>query len=302
MSNFVSFEKKTGKELLEKITSFVNTFYGESFLDFNEKINKNNKYKLSLADFLLKTNNNNFFEKINNNNNFKYHFISRLINLAELTNFDFTYCYCFLQGERLRFDIQYQEKLKILNKKGFKIKIDYVLKDDIFNEKIEIKESKAIYSYNFEKKNYSLMSVCQFFSNEEKGDKIIKEAKDKFDNEFYFAIALIEKDGNTDLYKISKNEVYASLKSSLSNTCFKEKIGLKAMMDIAIIHIIYNRIINNSLSSEDDEYISQYSYVDKENILLKNVKTVVKESNNVEETEDVEIKNDNKINEETIKD
>jgi hypothetical protein len=177
--------------------------------------------------------------------------------------------------------------LKILKKNGYEIRIDYVMKNDVFNEKMELKESKLSYSYVFEKKNYNLMTNCPLLN--EKSDTISQEAKNKFDNEFNFAIALIEKDGNTELIKISKNEVYASLTASLDKkTCYKERIGLKAMIDIAVIHILYNRYINNSYSSEDDEYISKYEEnknFNKNDILSKNIKSVAYEKKEVEEKE-----------------
>lgn len=255
----------TGGILLNKVKAWLQTRYDDTCEDFIEAVTTTKENKLSFAEFLLKAanTNNDIFDVLQNNIQLRYKFLSLLMRISKEANYDFRYCYCLLQGKKqieLRMDIQYQEKLNILKRKGYNIQIEYVTEGDVFNEKIIVKNGVVDYDYIFEKKTYELESTCASLASScnQLTDDIIKI----FDEKIKFAFVIIVLNGKAQVLKISKNELSASLQSSLykfseRKVCFKEKIGLKAMLDIAIIHIMYNRLINFSYSSTDDD---EYNY------------------------------------------
>jgi len=299
----------TGGILLNKVTAWLQARYDDACEEFTEAVRTKEK-KLSFAEFLLKTanTNNDIFDVFQNNIQLRYKFLSLLMRISEEANYDFRYCYCLLQGKKqieLRMDIQYQEKLNILKRRGYNIQIEYVTEGDVFNEKIIVKNGVVDYDYIFEKKTYELESTCASLASScnQLTDDIIKI----FDEKIKFAFVIVVLNGKAQVLKISKNELSASLQSSLykfseRKACYKERIGLKAMLDIAIIHILYNRLINFSYQNTDDEYNTDIEDRDstnkdkkQDNDDSKQVLDSFINGNNV--TNDVNSKQDNNGNE-----
>lgn len=274
MSNEVSASVK-----LQNIRKEDKTMFADNV--FNDLLDNNKTLSLSFANFLARLSNNvvkdendkwtNTYDLIQNDKRLLFNFIMNIKSiLVKYPNVDMNYVFAIPRRSTikkgnekqtiitLQVGMQYQAQQQILSNFGYNFEIDYILEGDDFEEIKEINEKgEFMPKIKYTQHNEDLFTFSPDNLKEILQEQVYIDKVEEVYKKIRFAIVWIMKNNEKSTYmKISKYEMFSSLNASLfdykgeAKECFKNRNGIKATLDIAIIHILYKRLI---LKSNEDE-------------------------------------------------
>ena len=211
-------------------------------------------------------------------------FAQRFYELAKQSNWTFKYCYCFLQnasdkdtdGKKtgnkhkiLRMGVQYQVEEKAIRGMGYDFEIKYITDKTTIKTKsyVDREHGKIVRLSEIEGGEDFLLSEAPDKISDKVNQSFVEDKVGSLYKQIKYIVVLLSKEPFE--LKISKNELHSSLNATFYSwdnsykQAYKMRNGAKAVFDIAIIHLMYKKLVLGSF--EDDDEIGEVEVLNASN-------------------------------------
>lgn len=211
-------------------------------------------------------------------------FAQRFYELAKQSNWTFKYCYCFLQnasdkdtdGKKtgnkhkiLRMGVQYQVEEKAIRGMGYDFEIKYITDNTTIKTKsyVDREHGKIVRLSEIEGGEDFLLSEAPDKISDKVNQSFVEDKVGSLYKQIKYIVVLLSKEPFE--LKISKNEIHSSLNATFYSwdnsykQAYKMRNGAKAVFDIAIIHLMYKKLVLGSF--EDDDEIGEVEVLNASN-------------------------------------
>jgi len=200
-------------------------------------------------------------------------FAQRFYELAKQSNWTFKYCYCFLQNTSdkdtdckktgnkhkiLRMGVQYQVEEKAIRGMGYDFEIKYITDKTTIKTKsyVDREHGKIVRLSEIEGGEDFLLSEAPDKISDKVNQSFVEDKVGSLYKQIKYIVVLLSKEPFE--LKISKNELHSSLNATFYNwdnsykQAYKMRNGAKAVFDIAIMHLMYKKLVLGSFEDDDE--------------------------------------------------
>ena len=200
-------------------------------------------------------------------------FAQRFYELAKQSKWTFKYCYCFLQntsdkdtdGKKtgnkhkiLRMGVQYQVEEKAIREMGYDFEIKYITDKTTIKTKsyVDREHGKIVRLSEIEGGEDFLLSEAPDKISDKVNQSFVEDKVGSLYKQIKYIVVLLAKEPFE--LKISKNELHSSLNATFYSwdnsykQAYKMRNGAKAVFDIAIIHLMYKKLVLGSFEDDDE--------------------------------------------------